>query len=117
MQFLKRHFSRNANWLINATEGDIRECRLQEHPDHELKSTIQQHDEFLKILKQKIIKKYGINLIQFPQFKWQKSFHDHIIRNQKDFEIRYKYTAYNYIKHELPKKWKYTSLNYPELLD
>ncbi|KQC10078.1 MAG: hypothetical protein APR54_12325 [Candidatus Cloacimonas sp. SDB] len=53
----------------------------------------------------------------FPKFKWQKSFHDHIIRNQKDLANHWNYTMYNYAKHGLPEDWQYTGLNYPAMID
>lgn len=62
--------------------------------------------------------------IPHPKFKWQQSFwdhfirfHDNIVRQEKDWDYHYNYTVYNHIKHGLPENWKYTSLNYPELID
>ena len=60
----------------------------------------------------KYIHKYGHNQYVMPQFKWQKSFHDHVIRNEKDFENHYNYTINNHLKHNLSENWKYTSVNY-----
>jgi REP element-mobilizing transposase RayT len=78
----------------------------------------------ITIYKQNFIAKYGDNKNIFPQFKWQKSFHDHIIRfhynhlkKQKDWDNHYDYTVYNHLKHGLPENWQYTSLSYPELID
>ena len=31
----------------------------------------------------------------FPQFNWQRSFHDHIIKNEKEYEQIYKYVGMN----------------------
>ena len=67
--------------------------------------------------RKKFQKKYNKNQIVIPKFKWNKSFYDHIIRNEKDFHNHYNYTAYNFQKHNLPKNWKYTSFNFPDLLD
>lgn len=52
----------------------------------------------------------------YPKFKWQQGFYDHVIRGEKDFENHYWYTAYNFEKHKLSNNWKYTSLNFPELI-
>ena len=53
----------------------------------------------------------------FPQFKWQKSFHDHVIRNQKDLENHFNYTVNNFRKHDLPENWKWNSGNFEEMID
>lgn len=45
----------------------------------------------------------------FSKFQWQKSFHDHIIRDKEDFLKHLKYTENNYIKHWLPNDWEYTN--------
>ena len=37
----------------------------------------------------------------FPSFKWQKSFYDHIIRDENDFYKHIEYIENQYIKHEL----------------
>ena len=58
----------------------------------------------------KLFKKYGKNPNSFPKFKWQKSFYDHVIRDQDDFWRHFQYTIYNHKKHGLPEDWKYTSL-------
>ena len=75
------------------------------------------HDKNLKQFKNQFIKKYKQNQSIITKFKWQKSYRDHIIRNEKDFENHYHYTVYNFQKHNLPDDWKYTSLNYKELVD
>jgi putative transposase len=53
------------------------------------------------------IEKYGENH-NFPPFKWQKSFHDHIIRNKRDFRNHITYIQRQWLKHGLRKnKWCY----------
>ena len=47
---------------------------------------------------------------------WQPRFHDHIIRDENDFENHFEYIRYNPIKHHLPKNWRWISLN-PEFSD
>lgn len=118
MQFLKRHISRDINYVIDANgEGDIRECRLRGGEYNCFSDIVNLHDKNLKQFKNQFIQKYGKNQIIIPKFKWQKSYHDHIIRDEKDFENHYNYTVYNFQKHNLPNDWKYTSLNYEELVD
>jgi len=62
---------------------------------------------------QKINKKYKKHPDMFPQFAWQKSFHDHVIRDEQDFANHFRYTAYNHLKHGLGECWRYTSSNRP----
>ena len=100
MKSLKENFSRDVNKLLNPNHsfnaGDTSTCRLP------INRFINQN------------KKHHFTL---PKFKWQKSFHDHIMRNEKDFYYHYRYTDYNYRKHELPENYQYTSLNYPDLIN
>ena len=145
MQSLKRHFSRDMKYLFVPErvdsphpEGEIRESRLQgvgvEHRQQtvgdvenrlkggeyeQYKEVIQEHQEKVKKLKQKYIQKYGHNQDIFPPFKWQKSFHDHVIRGDKDFQYHYEYIINNPEKHGLVKNfedYRWQSLN-PEFDD
>ena len=119
MQFVKRHSSRHINYLLGygfdagaaPLEGDNCNCRLR----GELGRAIAEFDLKLKSLKDKFNLRY--QPISIPKFKWQKSYRDHIIRNDKDLQIHYNYTVYNPQKHNLPDNWPYTSLNYEELID
>ncbi len=54
---------------------------------------------------------------QFPCFRWQKSFHDHVIRCDEDLQNHYNYVENNFLKHNVPKNWKYSSLYFPELIN
>jgi REP element-mobilizing transposase RayT len=107
MKSLKENVSRDLNYIIlgyNVFEGDTSTCRLRVR-----KSIVDFRNRFLQ--------KYGRNQCRTPKFKWQKSFYDHIIRDEKDFEAHYDYTVYNFQKHNLPDGWQYTSLNYEDLID
>jgi REP element-mobilizing transposase RayT len=113
MQSIKKEFSRDANVVL---EGDIPECRLrgqQRSKRFKKDFTIPNLFNYRK----QFILKYGQNQCKIPKFKWQKSFHDHVIRDQQDLENHYIYTAYNFQKHNLPEDWKYTSLSYKDLVD
>ena len=83
----------------------------------EFSNTIKIYNKKVEKLKICFIQKYGKKQTIIPKFKWQKSYHDHIIRNTRDFENHYNYTVYNFQKHNLPENWKYTSLNYGEMID
>jgi REP element-mobilizing transposase RayT len=127
MQSLKRNVSRNLNIISGHTAsfespsaphvGDTSLCRLRGRDERELP------EKGIDELKARFATVYG-NKNPYPKFRWQKSFYDHhirfhdnIVRQEKDWDYHYNYTIYNHIKHGLPENWKYTSLNYPELID
>ena len=119
--------------------GDNHDCRLQEGGDCRLqgienkvdkqekniklkneyekfKDDIIEFDKKLSHLKEQFNNKYSLNH-NLKKFKWQKSFYDDVIRNDKDFEYHLRYTNENHLKHLLPENWPYHSANYPDLID
>ncbi len=70
-----------------------------------------------------VINKFNIEFHQkhpqntFPPFRWQKSFHDHVIRCDRDIHHHHNYIENNFLKHDVPHNWKYSSLYFPELID
>ena len=139
MQFFKRHVSRNLNIIMGHNPKDLENLLIEhdkvsaipnvppESVHHEIvypeEGDIGQcrllRDEFDKTVlkyREKYVEKHGRKICQ-PEFKWQKSFHDHIIREENDFEHHWNYTMYNFTKHNLPADWKYTGLNFPNLID
>jgi len=98
---LKENFSRDANKLISFSKkiripeytSDTSTCRL--------------------CIREFIRKKYyKIDIHNLPQFKWQKSFHYHIINNHIDFMNHMEYIKYQWIKHGLNKnKWCWVEYN------
>ncbi len=115
MQSIKKETSRDINYvLINSNEGDIPECRLQgKQYSYNLNKTF--NVPKLINFRTRFHKKYPDN--DWPEFKWQKSFRDHVIRGETDFNNHFDYTVYNFVKHDLPDDWPYTSLYYEELID
>ena len=118
MQFLKRNSSQNINKILGYTyfktnplntkyEGDNAHYRLWDE--------LYNFDEYVLKLRESFKQKYG-ETHKIPKFKWQKSFYDHVLRNKQDFQKHYKYTMYNYLKHKLPEKWKYSGLRFQELI-
>ena len=73
-------------------------------------------DKYILNLKTEFIQKYGIKH-DIPKFKWQKSFHDHVIRDRQDYDYHFHYTIYNDLKHELSENRQHTSLSYPDMVD
>jgi len=111
MKSLKENVSRDINYIIDDTayEGDTSACRLHMRTsiNNSRKYFFQKYNNSEALAKSQ----------QSSRFKWQKSFYDHIIRNQDDFNNHYNYTVSNHLKHKLPKDWKYTSLNYQDMVD
>jgi len=146
VQFLKRHTTRDINYVIgydlpHNPEVAIRESLLRVR-DRLLKrkffildnktyykkvdkkygvnqELIKDHSEFLEKLNQKFVMKYGNNQNQLPKFKWQKSFHDHYIRNKDDFDKHLQYIYNNPIKHKISnaKNYQYGFTSYSKLID
>lgn len=120
MQSIKKETSRDINYIMSENEGDISECRLQE-TQYSRRYKKNYNIPHLSVYRQNFLQKYNRSQNIIPKFQWQKSFHDHIIRinveNEQDFRNHYNYTIYNYCKHKLPDNWKYTSLNYFDMMD
>lgn len=64
----------------------------------------------LFFFQRQFIQKYP-NKNPFPKFQWQKSYHDHIIRDESDFDSHFRYIQHNPLKHKLPNNWKYVFNN------
>lgn len=115
MQFLKRHFSRDVNYILSSNnEGEIRESRLQCGNYEFNTEIINAHDKQLIWTKNEFIKKYGHSQHEVPSFQWKQSFHDHVIRNEKDFFKHVNYIANNCIKHKVcenEEKYRWSFLN------
>ncbi|MDH5721524.1 MAG: transposase [Spirochaetia bacterium] len=114
MGAIKRNFARDANRLISPVnshdvEGDDPDRRLQHHGTRH-----HQPENFIKYRKRidKFIKSHKPHFqkINLPKFKWQKSFHDHYIRDEIDFFNHVAYIKRQHIKHNLSaNKWVYVS--------
>jgi putative transposase len=101
LHFFKRNFSRNANRLRDI-EDSLSPVSEDDHP---------RPREIFKQINQFIIQnRADPTLSSIPRFQWQTSFHEHVIRDQRDFDNHLHYTLYNFRKHGLPADWEYTSL-------
>lgn len=98
---LKRNFTRNANYIIGY---DI----LSPHVKARLINlAFGEHYELLIESRNVLKNQYGINH-KIPRFEWQSSFHDHIIRDEKDYYQHLKYIKNQWVRHNLKKnKWCY----------
>lgn len=100
MRSLKTNTSCDINRIMNPNfEGEVTTPRLQE---------IYGRRPHFFDLKKKFIQKYP-NSTQnpFPIFRWQQSFHDHVIRNGEDFLNHMNYIAGNPLKHNMPEDWRW----------
>ena len=92
MQSIKTNFGYDANWVMrhnnDAPKAGSREPAFQKHA-------------LRQKYRQQFIGKYG-NHYDLAQFKWQDSFHDHIIRDKEDFYNHVEYIRNQWIKHNLP---------------
>ena len=114
MHAIKRHFSRNANLIIDVNNTPLNEgavCKPRLHLDA--------HEFNIKLIdyRKQFIRQYSHPQFAIPLFQWQKSFRDHVIRGEKDFYTHWRYTVYNPLKHGLPDDWAYTSLNHEDMID
>jgi REP element-mobilizing transposase RayT len=129
MQCLKRHTSRNANIIMGYNDeisnnpkdkiGCINSKAETRCPEGEIGQSRllgRSFDIVVKKLRDEFLQKHGTRH-NFPPFQWQRSFYDHYVRDETDFENHYDYILNNPHKHGLGPKWKYTSKNFPELLD
>ena len=84
MHFIKRQTSRNAN-LIMDEATDLQTGKLF---------------PYIKILRKQFIIKHG-NKNPYPPFKWQKSFHSHLITTNEELNRIKKYIIHQKEKHNL----------------
>ncbi len=96
MRSLKTNFSRNANHVIascTSKEGHIQQQRLT-GPHYRLHKYIDMFKENHK------------KMNPYPPFRWQSSFHDHVIRDKRDLDIHLRYLQFQCVKHGLREnKW------------
>lgn len=115
---VKKQFLHNVNQVMGINpifpEGEQALVRLRL-----VREIPQRINRKVLIYHQRFIRKYGNKQFVIPRFRWQKSYHDHIIRNEKDFNYHINYIATNPVKHGLVKDerdYRWSSLN-PEFKD
>jgi len=111
MRSLKTNFARNANYILGYNDlliSDECKARSRDRALHvHTNSLLAFHDIFMK--------KHGPNH-RFPKFVWQKSYHDHIIRDKSDYFAHLKYIQKQWVKHELSEnKFCFTTQKLPDL--
>jgi REP element-mobilizing transposase RayT len=128
MRSLKTNFSRNANRLMGfdanfekmivfrqaglssiiSPQAGSRDPACNEMSQR----TVFNDDAYVSRIaeyRRRFIAKYNFQP-PFPKFKWQGSFHDHIIRNRKDFVHHLEYIRRQWLKHKLSEN-KYCFIN------
>ncbi|MCK4553745.1 transposase [Candidatus Parcubacteria bacterium] len=78
------------------------------------KDLINRYQKNVEKYRKQFITKYGNPQFEMPKFKWQKSFYDHVIRNEKDFLKHLNYIVFNCVKHRVcynEEEYKWSSLN------
>ncbi|WP_163411488.1 transposase [Flavobacterium ajazii] len=83
------------NKLMVGTEGTARELSVQAQGEEIKIKSVSSLMGALKTTSSKLIHRSG-----FEDFSWQRSFHDHIIRNEKSYQNISNYIDLN------PEKWK-----------
>jgi putative transposase len=108
MRSIKTNVSCDINRIFLPTEGAVPAPRLR---------LIYENKFDLHSFRQQSTQKYPNPIhIPFPKLQWQKSYHDHYMRNEKDFQKHLDYISYNPIKHGLSDSWPYVFTN-PEYID
>ncbi len=117
MRSLKTNFSRDANDIllhrvnrIPSIAGDVAPRRLLQQPRLHTRPMKPYEQHMLTVLPRlyrKFVRKHGLNH-DFPFFRWQQSFRDHIIRDERDYRNHLEYIFNNAFKHKLvnnPEDW------------
>ena len=134
MHFLKRHVSRNINIVTGDTnnrfahpEGAVGPPRRRGSGIGKPKKNefIEKIDNYILELKTQFNQNHSCQnpftqtCLPEGRFQWQKSYHDHYIRNDNDFDYHIDYIIWNPVKHNIPDDWGYifTNPNYMDLID
>jgi REP element-mobilizing transposase RayT len=119
MHCLKRHISRNSNIVLGYTPfpvGADGHPRLPTGNGFDVSGGInnsqmgKKMDIFVIRQRIKFIIKYD-NPHPFPKFRWQKSFYDRRVRNDRELDRKWEYVRWNPTKHNMPMGWPYVFTN------
>ena len=108
MQFIKRHFTRDCNYILGYDEyNDIDRDIEKKYASQ--KASLLHHNKNITEIKEQFDNIYN-KAHNIPLFKWQKSFHYHIIANENDLYNHIEYLKNQHIKHNL-KENKFCYIN------
>jgi len=117
MRSLKTNFSRDANDILlnrlnnkRIPAGDVAPHRLQMAQTPRRLQMVRRHIQlFLPELRRRL-EDSPLHQGNIRRFVWQKSFRDHIIRDNRDFDNHLEYICNNAVRHGLtdePGKWRH----------
>ena len=111
---IKKQFSHDVNRVIgyndfysSKNEGGQTFARLQD-------DDILNYQENIKKMGNQYFEKYFDRFCDKIPFKWQESFHDHVIRSEEDFFNHLNYIYFNCVKHNIcadPEKYRWLFSN------
>ena len=104
---IKRNFSRDAKKMIQSPSSvsDVSQRRPGEDVNPRLR------EDMKRRLRKVVALRLREKGCRGKKFRWQKSYHDHYIRNDSDFDYHWDYLAWNPVKHGLSENWPYVSTN------
>ncbi|QQR82948.1 transposase [Candidatus Peregrinibacteria bacterium] len=114
---LKKQFSHDVNRIIGENEtyytkvGAQTFARLLGGRDQSLQKYINNHQIIVDDLKFKFSQKTKRKTIDIPQFRWQKSYHDHLIRGENDLKNHIAYILKNPHAANYKDDWPYIHIN------
>ena len=92
MHSIKNNFSRNANYIMGYNAESKAASR---------EASFVRHFKKIEKYRDRFVNQHGARGV-IPKFDWQSSFHDHFIRNERDFDAHINYIKNQWIKHNLP---------------
>jgi REP element-mobilizing transposase RayT len=109
VQFIKRNSSRSIKRILNRNSVEYTVREIAQSPLREGRITssdinrrIEDFESHLSELRSKFYKKHSLSCITaIPEFKWHKSFYDHILRDNENIGDYYEYIINNLLKHSL----------------
>ena len=113
------------NFIIGYNKNDeVKQLKIRPESDDDHRRFREQLSAFHEFIYIKFLLKFRFKLKYLSQkpyqrFRWQKSFIDHITRDDKDFGNHWNYIKNNPFKHGLPDNWPYvfTNSDYADLVN
>lgn len=112
MHHIKRNFTRYANIILGYERIELKPENADNYPRFQGEEP-QKHLRDIRIF----LSKNKLFYHKYPKFQWQKSYWDHIIRSQQDFNNQLNYIHTNHFKHNLTEDYEYIGYNYQDILN
>ncbi|MDD4332619.1 MAG: transposase [Patescibacteria group bacterium] len=122
---IKKQFSHDVNRVLGFNEPYPENVKIeggQTFARLQWEKIIFPHQKRVNKYREQFINKYGHDQFQIPPFKWQESFRDHVIRNEKDFLNHLNYIFNNCVKHNIYNNpetyhWSFCNEEFKDLID